>query len=641
MFKKYLIILLCAAALLTSCAENQTDNDDPNAPHKHTSDSWERNISEHWKVCDCGESFNREEHTIEDNACTVCESEIWTYDGGADIYNYNENGDIIRITCYDENGEVISENATYAEYDENGNKIKESTYENGLLIIVSEYAVTESGKTYQKSVTSYLLDGSRDVYEYDENGNELKNTSFDSDGNVKFEVIYEYAENKDGNLYQAKIIHNDYEGETVFIHEFEENGDTVLLQQSYMNGEVFFKEHYEREYDENGNTVSEKHYIDGVLVDEVTEYTNISTPDGTLNFPKKNIEYLPDGGTKISEYNDHGELISEMNYDASGVLGEYYICECEYDENDNLTSKKTYINGALTTEEEYALDKDGWSYLASETYHYPDMEVSYLSTYNEYGDQTSRIVFDGDGNKTEEDIFEFEYDENGNKASEKHYKDGVLTYEATDFMTSTDNFGWFRFPATTVEYYEDGSKSVCKKDGSGEIVSETYYAADGTVLSELRHESEYFETGELKSKKVYENGKATSEEHYAIDTNGIVYFEKEVVYSETGARFETVYNEFFEILSETEYDADGTVVDETKYEYTTDMEALRKTIKVYKNGSLETEEIQITDEFGLPVRREKKTVYFEDGSKIVTEYDENSEIVSEKAYDINGNEIAE
>ena len=41
MLKKYLIILLCAAALLTSCAENQTDNDDPNAPHKHTSDSWE------------------------------------------------------------------------------------------------------------------------------------------------------------------------------------------------------------------------------------------------------------------------------------------------------------------------------------------------------------------------------------------------------------------------------------------------------------------------------------------------------------------------------------------------------------------------------------------------------------------------
>ena len=71
------------------------------------------------------------------------------------------------------------------------------------------------------------------------------------------------------------------------------------------------------------------------------------------------------------------------------------------------------------------------------------------------------------------------------------------------------------------------------------------------------------------------------------------------------------------------------------------MEALRKTVKIYKNGTLETEEIQSTDEFGFPVRREKKTVYFEDGSKIVTEYDENSEIASEKAYDINGNEIAE
>ena len=83
---KITFYLLCCSLLLTAC---------DGSAHKHSAESWERNVSTHWQECECGETFNLGEHTIENDECSACKSEIYTYDGGADIYNYNINNTYI------------------------------------------------------------------------------------------------------------------------------------------------------------------------------------------------------------------------------------------------------------------------------------------------------------------------------------------------------------------------------------------------------------------------------------------------------------------------------------------------------------------------------------------------------------------
>ena len=54
------------------------------------------------------------------------------------------------------------------------------------------------------------------------------------------------------------------------------------------------------------------------------------------------IEYTEDGLTKIFDYNDHGELILEKDYDENGNVIYYFVGEYEYNEDGIMLSKKTY-----------------------------------------------------------------------------------------------------------------------------------------------------------------------------------------------------------------------------------------------------------------------------------------------------------
>lgn len=548
---KITFYLLCCSLLLTAC---------DGSAHKHSAESWERNVSEHWQECECGETFNLGEHTLENDECSACKSEIYTYDGGADIYNYNINGDLEKISCYDEDGNIISESITDIEYDENGNKIKETTYENGEISFISEFATTDDGKTYQKSFTSFMSDGEKSVYEYDENEFITAIKTVNAEDTVVYEEIYEYKTDKNGNQYNSVITQNNFELGTVSVFEMSENGDMIMSVEKDLDGNIIYEDRYDREYDENGNKVCEKHYIDGKLVHEVIEY--IYSEDGNWGFPKKEIEYTEDGLTKIFDYNDHGELILEKDYDENGNVIYYFVGEYEYNEDGIMLSKKTYKNGSLSTEEYFKTTEDGWTYTESETVYYPELGNAFKSIYNEFGDQIGRIIYDADDNIVSEFVFEIEYDENGNITCERHYTDGVLTYEALDYVTETDDYSFTRYPTTNVTYFEDGSKNVTVNGKYGLIKSTTTYAADGSVKSETVYEYEFFESGEKKSLKIIMNGKTVSEEFYEFNADGwMTYLKKEIHYFEDGSKTVIEYDENWNIVSQKQFDADGNEIE--------------------------------------------------------------------------------
>ena len=131
---KITFYLLCCSLLLTAC---------DGSAHKHSAESWERNVSTHWQECECGETFNLGEHTLENDECSACKSEIYTYDGGADIYNYNINGDLEKISCYDGDGNIISESITDIEYDELFNLLYDAA---SKPLTINSYVIQGSGR---------------------------------------------------------------------------------------------------------------------------------------------------------------------------------------------------------------------------------------------------------------------------------------------------------------------------------------------------------------------------------------------------------------------------------------------------------------------------------------------------------------
>lgn len=548
---KYTAFILCCTLLLSACDKSG---------HKHSAESWERNVSEHWQICECGEEFNRGDHTLDLDECTVCKSQVYTYDGGADIYNYNDNGDLEKITCYDGDGNVISESITEIEYDENGNILKETTYENGSISSISEFALAEDSKSYQKSYVSFMPDGSKNIFNYNTDGNITETQSYTAEGSVIYEELYEYKTDSNGNQYNSVITQNNFELGTVSVFEMSENGDMIMSVEKDLDGNIIYEDRYDREYDENGNKLWEKHYVNGELVYEVIEYS--LSEDGNWAFPKKEIEYTEEGLTKVYDYNEKGELILEKDYDENGNVVYYFVCEYEYDENDVMLSKKTYKNGSLSTEEYFKTTEDGWTYPESETVYYPELNVAYKSIYNEFGDQTGRIVYDAEDNIVQEDVFEIEYDENGNITLERHYTDGVLTYEALDYVAETNDFVFTRYPSVINRYNKDGSKNVTVNGKYGLTKSSADYAADGSVISETVYEYEFFESGDIKTVKVIKDGNPIREEYYEVISDGwTTYLKKDVAYFEDGSRIVTEYDENWNIVSSTSFDADGNEIE--------------------------------------------------------------------------------
>lgn len=241
--------------------------------------------------------------------------------------------------------------------------------------------------------------------------------------------------------------------------------------------------------------------------------------------------------------------------------GEAYVNT--YDEQNNLIRYTCYgADGNAVTEifTEYATDAEGNYYEKKSTEYDYANSVVYIGEYNEYEDQTARTVTDLDGNVLQKDRFEREYNSDGEPMWEKTYTNDILVQEITGYKTYTDGDYSMRFPASVIEYNEDGSKLVTEYNDQGEVGKETSYKADGTVETALHYVYEYDAEGNRKRIQTYEGERLVKDAEYAISADGWSYMAKETEYHEDGTKTVREYNENDELISESKYDAEGNLI---------------------------------------------------------------------------------
>ena len=165
---------------------------------------WERDAHSHWQLQVDGTQTEAQAHDIDEETmiCVVCGTEVWLFDdGSADLTNYNEQGETVRSTSYDENGEITSSVAFIYEYDEDGNKTREYQFENDLYVAQTVYALNEEGENDPRWSESYYDDNTWARNEYDNYGNCIKAYTYDENDAVTAEITSEYVLNDDGWYY--------------------------------------------------------------------------------------------------------------------------------------------------------------------------------------------------------------------------------------------------------------------------------------------------------------------------------------------------------------------------------------------------------------------------------------------------------
>ena len=347
--KNIIKLFACTAMtmlVLTSCGKTQPASPaaeppsaelpvaEPTEPvHIHVNEGWNWDLNGHEQLCHCGESFGEGEHTLGDDlVCTECGVEVWDYgDGSGSLSTYDEYGDYRSIVEYDTEGNVVYEMYRESEYDANGNKLRHTEYQNGLLVEEMEYA--EGG--IPKTQTGFFDDGSWGVNEFDEYGNVVYMVSYDANDEIVCEEHVEYFLNEDGWYQESKRTLIWAGGET-HVTEYNEHGDQILWQVTAADGTVETAFLTEYRYDDNGNILWEKtdygeridetnftYDEDGNLLVESTEST-----DGTAYYCEYQVldgwsawlytkETFEDGSYLVREYDENEEVISEILYDAN------------------------------------------------------------------------------------------------------------------------------------------------------------------------------------------------------------------------------------------------------------------------------------------------------------------------------------
>ena len=388
-FKKALAAALSCVLTLTALAACS-----PAHTHSPTA-QWDRDGKEHWQLCECGEKLEAAAHTLNmDFRCTVCDSEVWDYGEGVDVYNYGEAGELIRYSSFDDQGTSINDTRWENQYDASSNTLHQFCYENGMLITTDEYTVTSDSQTLLTKSTNYQEDGAYDVTEYNAEGNITSAIGYNADGTVSMEAYSEYAYTADGVIYESKAT-TTYGGET-YISEYNEHSD-IVTRTKYVGDVLEFSERYEREYNADGDSLWEKIYRDDRLIFEIVGYTSNSDEDGYWRYPEQSIEYYEDGGKLLSEYGENTHISKETLFNADGSVFSVRNYVYETDENGNWSRIRVYENDRLTSDTEYAPDGSGWSYKAKVT---------------EFLEDGSKTVYEYDQN--EELLRETRYDADGN-----------------------------------------------------------------------------------------------------------------------------------------------------------------------------------------------------------------------------------
>ena len=180
-------------------------------------------------------------------------------------YEYDSQGNNIKSTYYNSENLLCSQN----EYDSKGNTTKSIEYNtDGSIARIYTYDKHEnliSAVEYQSNEKKETI--FKNEYEYDEAGNMIKETNYDENGKLSGWSQYEY----DGeNLLKESKYHG--EGDLYSEEKYEYDSKNNLIKEIgnyYYNGHV--KMVYECEYDEKSNIIKKVYHYNDKL-DSITEY---------------------------------------------------------------------------------------------------------------------------------------------------------------------------------------------------------------------------------------------------------------------------------------------------------------------------------------------------------------------------------
>lgn len=301
--KRFAVLLLMAMLFSAGCA----------AEEMLPVFTWQRDLVNHWQLNEDGEATGLAPHTLDDAlVCTECGSEIYVWDDSGDIHDYDEMGNLLRSTSFDENGEVVTEILHQLTYSEDGVLLLDLEYVDGVFCGEYVYRADDDGMSIPVRQTFYHDDGTFSVNEYDEFGNMVYAVVYEADGTWIVESFSEYEMVEDGWFYEAKSTTRYATGES-FHSEHNVYGDVIRHLNAEADGTVWSDTVYEYGY-LDGVRQWKKQYSFGKLTFEET-YDEA----GCLLTEK---EYLEDGGYIVWIYDAEGEC-TETTYDADGNPAEY------------------------------------------------------------------------------------------------------------------------------------------------------------------------------------------------------------------------------------------------------------------------------------------------------------------------------
>lgn len=178
----------------------------------------------------------------------------------------------------------------------------------------------------------------------------------------------------------------------------------------------------------------------------------------------------------VMTYDEYGTMSSQIDYDEDGNVISEVLCENEYYEDGNPKHSMEYTDGVLTYECFYLPLEDSESsdvYMSEEILY--DGDTKTVSTYDVDWNLLTSIGYDEEGEVIYEDVYEYEFDEEGNVRIQVTYTNGIKSYEASYEIGDDEE----EYLVHEVYYDEDG-----------EIFDEYYYDKNGEILDEYDYDEE-------------------------------------------------------------------------------------------------------------------------------------------------------
>lgn len=237
-----------------------------------------------------------------------------------------------------------------------------------------------------------------------------------------------------------------------------------------------------------------------------------------------------DGSLTLTTYDEWMNPSLQMAYTADGALDYTRTFQYTYDDNGIALSRKVYMDEVLFSE----------------------------STFDQYGNSLTTVVYNPDGSVLTNTVKELTYGENNFVTAEKTIVNDVLTYECAYALSSSG----VRYVTGDTVYHEDGTKQQNLYNEQGDTTQTVSYDAEGVAGKVYTYEYNYDSQGHMLNQTCYIDGAKSYLREYTADSTGInSYLQTETIYEADGTYYVIVYDEQGHKLSNEGFTASGAPVD--------------------------------------------------------------------------------